>query len=347
LSVETGTAPTVITRDNFHLSKPIRGDVTATHAGDGNNPLSLCTDPNVLRYVEAATSTNTVRAYDSDLAHFLAWGGTIPAEIRVLAQYVAVHGNTLSAATLARRLVAIRRAHVLQGMHDPTTAEVVRLTLRGVRRVHGRPQRRVAPLKIEHLLAIASVLGCSIRDVRDLALLLIGFASAFRRSELIAINCDWIKRDNRGFEIALPRSKTDQEGTGRSIAVPRVGGPICPAGALENWLQASKIGKGPLFRQINKAGKILAGRLSPGTVGTIVKHHVAKIGLDPKCYLGHSLRAGFATSAAAAGLSIWQIKRQTGHVSDEVVGRYIREVDQFETIMPIWSLSGRLVLASP
>jgi integrase len=344
LSVDAGAPPTAVTFDNINLSKPIRANVQGTYAGD---PRSLSTDPEVLRFVEAATSTNTVRAYDSDLAHFLAWGGTIPADSQILSQYVAAHANTLSVATLARRLVAIRRAHILQGLHDPTTAEVVRLTLRGVRRVHGRPQRRVAPLRLELLLTIASAHGCSTRDLRDLTLLLIGFASAFRRSELTGINFDWIKWSERGFEIALPRSKTDQEGAGRTVAIPRVGGPICPVGALENWLQASKIAEGSLFRQINKAGKILTGRLSPSAVGTIVKHHVGKIGLDPKCYSGHSLRAGFATCAAAAGLSISDIKRQTGHVSDTVVGRYIREGDPVETIMPIWSSSRRLVLAIP
>jgi site-specific recombinase XerD len=181
LTSDAGILPTVITRDNFHLSKPIQVDAARQTAV--SNPLSLCTDSDVLRFVEAATSTNTVRAYASDLAHFLAWGGTIPADSQVLAQYVAAHANTLSAVTLARRLVAMRRAHVLQGLHDPTTAEVVRLTLRGVRRLHGRPQRRVAPLKIEHLFAIAHALSCSTRDLRDLALLLIGFASAFRRSD--------------------------------------------------------------------------------------------------------------------------------------------------------------------
>jgi site-specific recombinase XerD len=203
LSHDTCTAPTIITRDNFHLSEAIQVDAARQTAV--SKPRSLCTDPEVLRFVEAATSTNTVRAYDSDLAHFLVWGGTIPADSQVLAQYVAANANTLSAATLARRLVAIRRAHILQGLHDPTTAEVVRLTLRGVRRVHGRPQRRVAPLRLEHLLTIVSALDRSTRDLRDLTLLLIGFASAFRRSELIGINFDWIKCSKRGFEIALPR----------------------------------------------------------------------------------------------------------------------------------------------
>ena len=335
MSVDTCIAPAVITCDNFHLSQPIPAE--AVHRAAVSNPISLCTDPEILRYIEAATSTNTVRAYNSDLAHFLAWGGAIPVDSQVLARYVAVHGNTLSGATLARRLVAIRREHVLQGLNDPTTAEVVRLTLRGVRRLHGRPQRRVAPLKIEHLFAIASALGYSTRDLRDLTLLLIGFAGAFRRSELTAIDCSQIKREERGIVITLPRSKTDQEGRGRDVAIVRVGGPICPVAALDSWLATSGIAEGPLFRPVSKAGRVLGKPLSASAVAIIVKQRAAQVGLDPQRYSGHSPRAGFATSAAAAGLPVWKIKGQTGHVSDAVVGRYVRDVDPFKGMAAVWS----------
>ena len=178
----------------------------------------------------------------------------------------------------------------------------------------------MAPLRVEHLSAVVSVLGRSTRDIRDRALLLIGFAGAFRRSELSAVNCNWIERTEQGIVLTLPRSKTDQEGRGRSVAIPRVGGPICPVAALDAWLQASGIVDGPLFRPVSKAGKVLESRLSASAVAIIVKQRAAQIGLDPERYSGHSLRAGFATSAAAAGLSVWQIKGQTGHVSDAVVG---------------------------
>jgi integrase len=206
---------------------------------------------------------------------------------------------------------------------------LVRLTIRGIRRRHGRPQRRVAPLKIQQLAEIVSRLGSESRDLRDRALLLVGFGGAFRRSELIAVNCEWIERRQQGIAITLPRSKTDQEGRGRSIAIPRIGGPICPVAALDAWLQASRIADGPLFRPVSKAGRVLRGQLSAGAVAVIVKQRVVQIGLDPAHYSGHSLRAGFATSAAAAGLPVWKIKGQTGHISDAVVGRYIREADLF------------------
>lgn len=336
----TAMAPSAcppVTLDNIHLSTPTLAS-SATHAAVCN-PLSVqsCTDPQILELIAAATAANTRRAYQSDFAHFIAWGGIVPARSEAVAAYIAAHAKMLSTATLARRLVAIRRAHALRGLHDPTKAELVRLTLRGVRRLHGRPQRRASPLTVEHLFGIVSVLGNSIRDVRDRALLLIGFAGAFRRSELVAINCDWIKASERGVEIILPKSKTDQERTGRRIAIPRVGGLACPVTALDSWLQAAEIASGPVFRRVNKSGNVLASPLSSGAVATVVKQRAALIGLNSQDYSGHSLRAGFATCAAAAGLSAWDIKRQTGHVSDAALGRYIREDDHFATMATLWS----------
>lgn len=248
-----------ITSDNIHLSKPTPLGSKTTFQG----PVAECTDPKILELVAAATASNTRRAYVSDLAHFLDWGGNLPADGQAIAEYLATHSDLLSPATLARRLVAVRRAHVLRGFADPTKAELVRLTLRGIRRLHGRPQRRVAPLRIEHLFAIVSLLSSSIRDARDRALLLVGFAGAFRRSELTSIKCDWIRRSEQGIEITLPRSKTDQRGVGRSVAVPRVGGPICPVTALEAWLQTAEIADGSLFRRVDMSGKVLPGALSP------------------------------------------------------------------------------------
>jgi site-specific recombinase XerD len=311
MEIANPSAP--ITHDNIHLSQPIERS-SQPASGAVCNPLSLqsCTDPKILELIAAATASNTRRAYEHDLAHFLAWGGAVPGTSEAVAAYIAAHAKTLSAATLARRIVAIRRAHALQGFPDPTKAELVRLTVRGIRRLHGRPQPRVAPLKVEHLFGIASVLGGSIRDARDRALLFIGFASAFRRSELTAINCDWVKWSKQGIEITLPRSKTDQQGVGRSVVIPRVGGPICPVTALEGWLQKAEITDGSLFRRVDKSGKVLRSPLSPSAVATIVKQRVGQIGLDPRNFSGHSLRAGFATCAAAAGLSAWTSSARPG-----------------------------------
>jgi integrase len=344
LSVDTRTAPTVITRDNFHLSELTSSRSTSSIAVDCNRSLvDHCTDPKVLELITAATAPNTLRAYESDIAHFLAWGGSIPSSPKIVAEYFAAHSDMLSVATLTRRLIAIRREHVLRAFPDPTKAELVRLTLRGVRRVRGRPQRRVAPLRLEQLADIVSHLGSATRDLRDRALLLVGFAGAFRRSELTAVDRSWVERTEQGIVITLPRSKTDQEGRGRSVAIPRIGGSHCPVDALDGWLATSGIVDGPLFRPVSKAGKVLGNSLSASAVATIVKQRVAQIGLDPARYSGHSLRAGFVTSAAAAGLPIWKIKGQTGHVSDAMLSRYIRETDIFERMAPIWLLGENAV----
>ena len=344
MSVHTSTKPTGITFDNIHLSQPIRADIVLSVAATHPFCAHDCTDPKVVEFIAAATASNTRRAYESDITHFLAWGGSIPAGPKVVAEYFAAHFNMLSMATLARRVIAIRRAHVLRDFPDPTKAELVRLTLRGVRRLHGRPQRRVAPLRLEHLADIVSRLGSAPRDSRDRALLLVGFAGAFRRSELIAVECKWIERREQGFVVTLPRSKTDQEGRGRDVAIPRIGGPICPVAALDSWLATSEIANGSLFRPVSRAGRVLGKPLSASAIATVVKQRVAQIGLDPARYSGHSLRAGFATSAAAAGLPVWKIKSQTGHVSDAVLSRYIRETDKFIGMGAIWLSSGNAML---
>jgi integrase len=316
-----------ITRDNIHLSEPTPlADVSAPTT----NPFAdACTDARVLHFIEAATGPNTRRAYDSDLKHFLAWGGSLPASPDVVARYLAAHATSHVVATLARRLVAIRRAHALQGLPDPIRSELVRLTFRGIRRAHGRPQRRAAALAAEEMAAIVASFGDSVRDARDRALLLVGFAGAFRRSELSRIDCKSIDRTPRGIVVTIPRSKTDQEGQARHVAIPHGRAAICPIKALDQWLELSGITEGPVFRPVTRRGHVLSGRLSGDSIAKIIKHRVKTIGLDPARYSGHSLRAGFVTSAATAGAPAWRIKAQTGHASDALVGRYIRLSDPF------------------
>jgi integrase len=316
-----------ITPDNFRLSEPTPlASVIAAPA----TPMAIaCTDPRVLHFIEAATAPNTRRAYESDLKHFLAWGGSLPASPDVVARYLAAHATTHVVATLARRLVAIRRAHALQSLPDPVRSELVRLTFRGIRRAHGRPQRRAAALAAEEMIAIVASLGDSIRDARDRALLLIGFAGAFRRSELSRVDCKSIDRTPRGIVITIPKSKTDQEGQARHVAIPHGRSAICPIKALDQWLEVSGISEGPLFRPVSRRGQVLPGQLSGDSIASIVKQRVKALGLDPARYSGHSLRAGFVTSAATAGAPAWRIKAQTGHVSDALVGRYIRLSDPF------------------
>jgi len=303
-----------ITSDNFHLSEL----TPAPHD---------CSDPKILEFIAAATALNTRRAYQSDLRHFLTWGGSLPATPENVARYLADHATTLSTATLARRLVGIRGAHVDRGFADPTDAELVRLTFRGIRRTFGRPQRRVAALTIDRLAAIVGSLETSLKDMRDAVILLIGFAGAFRRSELVAIDREHVQIHETGAAITLRRSKTDQIGQGRTVSIPRVHGRLCPVVALEKWLQLSGIADGPIFRPITKARRAAERRISAEAVARIIKTRTQAAGCDPNRYSGHSLRAGFATEAARLGVAKWRIKAQIGHLSDSMLERYIREQD--------------------
>jgi integrase len=320
-----------ITSDNIPLSELIH-DRTSPKAVSGEcagaMPVALgCDNPEVLRFVAAARSRNTRRAYQNDVDHFIAWGGTIPADAVMIARYLAQHASELTPTTLARRLVGIRRAHLDRGFNDPTKADLVRTVLRGIRRVRSQPQKRVTPLFAEELLAICEGLSDSIRDIRDRALLLVGFAGAFRRSELVAVDFEDIERTAAGVVITIRRSKTDQEGHGRKISLTYGHSALCPVHALERWLAVSGIATRAIFRPVSKGGAVTARRLSTEAVASIIKQQVKSLGRDPSRYSGHSLRAGFATSAALAGVPTWRIKAQTGHRSDATLALYIRDVE--------------------
>lgn len=283
----------------------------------------------VTEYVRVSVSDNTRRAYRSDLAHFLDWGGEIPASDVLVANYLAAHANILSIATLSRRVASISKAHTSRGLQSPTVSDLIKTTLRGIKRAHGRPQRVSAPLLVEDLTRIMGVLGDGARDARDRALLLIGFTGGFRRSELVALDVEDIRHVRQGMIVTIRRSKTDQAGTGREIGIPHARGRFCPVKALEAWLQSASIEDGPIFRAVDRHGQVSYGRLSPEAVAGVVKERVAQIGLDPAKYSGHSLRAGLATSAAMAGVSTLDIRKQTGHTSDSMLARYVRSGELF------------------
>ncbi len=280
-------------------------------------------DDSVRKYLDAALADNTLRAYRADIKHFIAWGGVIPDTPEQVALYVAHHATSLASSTLSRRLVAIARAHAEQGFVSPTDSELVRATLRGVRRSRGSAIHQAAPLQKTQILKMVRGLQ-GLRGLRDTALLLIGFASALRRSELVSLNVDDIQFTKDGTIIRLRRCKTDQEGRGRDIAIPTVRGRHCPSQSLQAWLAASGITTGAVFRRVNRYDQLLPQRLSPQSVALIIKERAEHVGLDPRLFSGHSLRAGFVTNAAKGGASSANIRVQTGHKSDGMVQRYIR-----------------------
>jgi integrase len=171
-------------------------------------------------------------------------------------------------------------------------------------------------------------MGDRLKDLRDRALLLVGFAGGLRRPELAAIDVADFERVREGIILTIRRSKTDQDGMGRKIGIPFGRTIHCPVRALDNWLSAARIEDGPLFRSVDRHGRV-SGRLSGEAVSLIIRGRLSVAGFDPTGYSGHSLRAGFATSATRAGVSTFKIRQQTGHASDAMLSRYVRDGELF------------------
>ncbi|MEN9646170.1 MAG: hypothetical protein RL238_2839 [Actinomycetota bacterium] len=253
----------------------------------------------------------------------------LPANARWVALYVTALASTCKPSTLSRRLAAISVAHQRAGFPSPTAEVYVREVMKGIRRAAGTAPAEARPLLIGDVRRICARLGGDRQAVRDRAILLVGFAGALRRSEIVALNVEDLSLRNEGIVLSLRRSKTDQEGEGRLVALKAGRDPeTCPVTAIAAWIEASDITEGPLFRSVNRHGTV-GQRLSAQSVTTIVRRAVQSIGLDPTGYSGHSLRAGFATTAAANGASERAIANQTGHRSMSVLRRYVRHGSLF------------------
>ena len=285
-------------------------------------------------YIRASRSPNTLRAYRSDWQQFVGWCNrrrlaSLPAVEATVCRYLAEQAEQNKVSTLARRVASISQAHQAAGLASPTQSLSVRATLKGIRRKKTSLTTEKAPVLVADLRKMVDTLGGSLMGKRDRALLLVGFAGAFRRSELVSLNVADVTFDPNGLTIRLRRSKTDQEGEGRKVGLPYGSNlATCPVRALQEWLSAGSIIEGALFVGINRHGTP-QGRLSACAVALIVKKVVAAAGLNPDLYAGHSLRAGLATSAAMAGVSERSIMNQTGHKSVMMVRRYIRDGSLF------------------
>jgi integrase len=206
----------------------------------------------------------------------------------------------------------------------------VRSTLKGIRRTLGTAPAQKAPALTDDIRAIVAATDVGLIGARDRALILLGSAGAFRRSELVGLDMDDCAFGKDGLTVTLRRSKVDQEGQGRKIGIPYGSNPdTCPVRTVQAWMEAAGVAAGPLFRSINRHGRLKPGRLSGIDVARVTKKLAARAGLDPAKYAGHSLRAGHATSAAIAGASERSIMRQTGHRSVQMVRRYIRDGSLF------------------
>ncbi|MCA0431625.1 MAG: tyrosine-type recombinase/integrase [Proteobacteria bacterium] len=292
-------------------------------------PVPLPEEPAYAPYLRNSLAASSQQQYLIDLKDFEAWGGSLPASAETIASFIADRAQTLAVATITRRLTGLSKVHDARGLPNPVRTELVRATMKGIRRHRGTAQRMATPMMRETLFDVLKAIGDRPKDKRDKALLLIGFATAMRRSELVALTVDDVETVRQGLIVHVRRSKTDQEAEGRRIAVPFGRTQWCPVRFLEDWLSITKITEGPIFRRVDWCGKISALAMKPEAVSIVVRERVAAVGLYPESYSGHSLRAGLASSAAEAGIASWAIRRTTGHRSQEMLERYIRVGDLF------------------
>jgi site-specific recombinase XerD len=302
-------------------------------------PVNLALAPAATRaqeYFRAAQAPNTRRAYASDWRHFSGWCrgaglGSLPAAPETLVLYLSTLAETAKVSTLTRRLSAISQAHQAASLETPTAHLAVRKLMAGIRRQKGTAQIGKRPLAIADLRGLVTALDSGrILDVRDRALLLAGFAGAFRRSELVGLDVADLQFHSAGLIVNIRRSKTDQEGQGRRVGIPYgLATATCPVRALEAWLAVLGTDAGPLFRGINRHAQLASRRLTAQSVALIIKRLAAQAGMEAKDLAGHSLRAGLATAAAAAGVPERAIMAQTGHRSLATLRKYIREGSLF------------------
>lgn len=290
-----------------------------------------------LDYHEKALSENTRRAYRRGWEDFTAFCEEhglplVPSTEQAVVLFLTERARSLSPSTLKQRLAAIQHVHDQRGEDSPTRSKAVRSVMRGIRRDTGHSPRQAKPLLTADVKAMVGALPLGtgerpkrLRALRDRALILIGYAGAFRRSELAALGREDVEERSDGLLVTIPESKTDQEGEGQQIAIRRVGGEYCPADALKTWTEAAGIEEGALFRGVRQNGELRPGAVTGKTVGAVVRSAAERCGLaDTDRITGHSLRAGHITQASKAGVPDGLIQAHSRHKSDRAFREYVR-----------------------
>ena len=284
---------------------------------------------------------NTVRAYKSDFKDFglfCVQNGfkTLPSEPKIVSLYL-THLSTkeIKLSTIKRRLVSIGVIHKMKGHYLDTKHPVIIENLMGIKRRKGIVQKGKKPLLINNLKKIVDVINIQqikdIKKLRDKSIVLIGFSGGFRRNEIVSLDFEDLDFVFEGLKITVKRSKTDQFGEGLTKGLPYFENKLyCPVTTLKRWLNVSKIKDGPLFRRFTKGSKLSKNRLSDQSVALIIKQYLNFAGVNSSNYSGHSLRSGFASSAAESGAEERSIMAMTGHKSTEMVRRYIKEANIFK-----------------
>ena len=291
--------------------------------------------------LQSSKANNTLRAYKSDFNDFgifCAQNGfkSLPSDPKIVSLYL-THLSTKDAkmSTLKRRLVSIGVIHKLKGHYLDTKHPSIIENIMGIKRRKGSIQKAKKPILINSLKLIIDVIDQQnkqeIKKFRDRSIILIGFSGGFRRNEIVSLDYDDLDFVPEGVKINIKRSKTDQFGEGFTKALPYFdSSQYCPVISLKNWLDISKITSGPVFRRFLKGSKLSENRLTDQTVAILIKEYLNLAGTNNKNYSGHSLRSGFATSAAESGVEERNIMAMTGHKSTEMVRRYIKEANLFK-----------------
>ncbi len=291
--------------------------------------------------LEHSKSLNTVRAYRSDFSDFVLFCSkngftSLPSEPKIVSLYIThLSTNEAKMSTLKRRLVSIGVIHKLKGHYLDTKHPTIIENIMGIKRRKGSIQKSKKPLLINNLKVIIDVIDQQkkkdIKKLRDRSIILIGFSGGFRRNEIVSLDYDDLDFVSEGLKINIKRSKTDQFGEGTIKALPYFDNTqYCPVVSLQKWIKISKINSGSLFRRFSKGSKLSKHRLTDQTVALLIKKYLELAGIDSKNYSGHSLRSGFATSAAESGAEERSIMAMTGHKSTEMVRRYIKEANLFK-----------------
>ena len=291
--------------------------------------------------LQSSKANNTVRAYKSDFndfSLFCAQNGfkSLPSEPKIVSLYLThLSIKDVKMSTLKRRLVSIGVIHKLKGYYLDTKHPSIIENIMGIKRRKGSVQRGKKPILINNLKLIIQVIDEQkkeqIKKLRDRTIILIGFSGGFRRNEIVSLDYDDLDFVAQGLKISLKRSKTDQFGEGTIKALPYFNNiKYCPVLSLKKWIEISRINTGPLFRRFTKGSNLSENRLTDQTVALLIKEYLKLAGIDSKNYSGHSLRSGFATTAAESGAEERSIMAMTGHKSTEMVRRYIKEANLFK-----------------
>ena len=291
--------------------------------------------------LQSSKAKNTIRAYKSDFKDFglfCTQNGfkSLPSEPKIISLYLTqLSTKDVKISTIKRRLVSIGVIHKLKGYYLDTKHPLILENLMGIKRRKGSIQNGKKPLLINNLKRLINAIDHQkkeqIKIFRDRTIILIGFSGGFRRNEIVSLDYDDLDFVEEGLKINVKRSKTDQFGEGSIKGLPYFdNSQYCPVLSIKKWIEISKINSGALFRRFTKGSKLSEKRLTDQTVALLIKEYLDLAGINSKNYSGHSLRSGFATTAAEAGAEERTIMAMTGHKSTEMVRRYIKDANLFK-----------------